>query len=369
MSSPSSRLVPRWLLVTTLIAIFLFLAQVFIPLPYVIERPGPVVNTLGDVQLAEGEVPMIQVEGAQTFPVSGELNLLTVTIVGNPDDPPGWIDLLAAAFDPSQDIVPMELFYPEGVTVDDRKKANQAEMTSSQDAATAASLNALEIDFSQTLSVGRISENGPAAGILQVDDELVAVNATPVSSYPELRSQIQANGAGTPATFSIVREGAAQDVLITPVGVDEDGRQVALIGVSVATTFEFPLDVNIQLERIGGPSAGLMFALGISDLLMPLDLAEGLSVSGTGTIDSEGNVGSIGGLAQKVFAAQRQASDVIFIPDGQCALVPPDAFSRIAVVPVATLTEAIDALALLQSGATVDALPGCSLGNSAATQR
>lgn len=369
MSSPSARLIPRWLLVTTLVAVFLFLAQVFIPFPYVIERPGPVVNTLGDVQLAEGDVPMIQVEGAQTYPVSGELNLLTVTIVGNPDDPPGWVDLLSAAVDPSQDIVPMEIFYPEGVSVDDRKQANQAEMTSSQDAATAASLNALGIDFSQTLSVGQVSEDGPAAGLLQLDDELVAVNGMPVSSYRELRSQIQANGAGTSATFSIVRDGVAQDVRITPVGVDEDGRQVALIGVAVATTFEFPLDVNIQLERIGGPSAGLMFALGISDLLIPLDLAAGLKVSGTGTIDSEGNVGSIGGLAQKVFAAERQTSDLIFIPADQCALVPPDALNRIAIVPVATLTEAIDALTLLQSGATTDALPGCTLGNSAASDR
>jgi PDZ domain-containing protein len=369
MSSPQSRIVPRWLLVTTLFVAVLYVAQVLIPLPYVIERPGPVANTLGDVQLADGEVPMIQIDGATTYPVSGELNLLTVTIVGNPDDSPGWLDLLAAAFDPAQDIVPMEFYYPEGVTAEDRKKANQAEMTSSQDAATAASLDALNIPYSQSLSVGQVSESGPASGVLETNDQLVAVNGAPVSSYRELRAAIMANGPGSAATFSIVRDGVAQEVQVTPVGVDEDGQQVALIGVSVATAFEFPIEVSIQVEKIGGPSAGLMFALGITDMLIPLDLAKGLTVSGTGTIDSEGNVGAIGGLPQKVFAAERALSDLMFIPADQCDLIPADAFSRVTIVPVETLNDAIDSLTLLQNGASLDALPECTLGNSAATDR
>lgn len=366
MASSDSRIVPRWLLVPTLIAAALFVAQVLIPLPYVIERPGPVANTLGDVELPEGSVPMIQVEGAETFPVTGELNLLTVTIVGNPESSPGWFELLAAALDPSQDIVPMEDIYPEGVTVDQRKEENQAEMTSSQDAATAAALDALGIPFTQTLAVAQVGEQGPAVGVLEPDDQLVAVNGTPVVSYASLRASIQLNGAGVPATISVIRDGQPRDLQVTPVGVEQDGEQVALIGVSIATTFDFPIEVDIQVDKIGGPSAGLMFALGITDKLTPLDFAEGLVVSGTGTIDADGTVGAIGGLSQKVFAAERAGSDVIFIPAGQCDLVPQAAFDRVAVVPVATLTEAIDTLTLLQDGAERDALPSCALGDSAA---
>lgn len=360
-----ARLVPRWLLIVVTVMVGLFLAQEFIPVPYVIERPGPVANTLGDVRLGDETVPMIQIEGTPSYPADGVLNLLTVSIVGNPEDNVNWFELLAAAIDPTQEIVPMELIFPSGQTTDERTAENQAQMTSSQDAATAAALGALDIPYEQTLSVANVSEQGPAFGVLEAGDVLLAVNGTPVESYSSLRASIEANGAGKAATFTVLRNGEQQDVRITPVSVEQqDGSSAVLIGVSVKTTFEFPFQVSIQVDQIGGPSAGLMFALGITDLLTTENLAKGLTVSGTGTIDASGTVGAIGGLPQKITAARRADSDLIFIPADQCSEVPKAEFDRVRIVPVATLSEAVGALTTLQGGASPSALPSCAFGSS-----
>jgi len=366
MPSAPARLIPRWLSVVTVVIVGLFLANVLIPVPYVVERPGPVANTLGNVEIDGETVPMISVDGAETYPVSGELNLLTVTIVGNPDNPPGWLDLFAAWVDPTQDILPMDAIFPDGQTVDERKEETQAEMTSSQDAATAAALSELGIPFTQSLSVAAVSEDGPAAGILKEGDVLIAVNETPVSSYRVLREAIESNGPDAPASFTIERDGSQQAVTIVPTSVtNEAGDQATLIGVSVLTEFVFPFEVNIQVDQIGGPSAGLMFALGITDVLTPDNFADGLVVSGTGTIDAEGQVGPIGGLPQKIYSAIRAKSDLIFIPAGQCDAVPADTLERVAVVPVATLRDARAALDDLQAGKGPAELDTCVLGNSA----
>lgn len=360
-----ARLVPRWLLIVVTVMVGLFLAQELIPVPYVIERPGPVANTLGDVRLGDETVPMIQIEGAPSYPADGVLNLLTVSIVGSPEDNVNWFELLAAAIDPTQEIVPMELIFPSGQTTDERTAENQAQMISSQDAATAAALGALDIPYEQTLSVANVSEQGPAFGVLEAGDVLLAVNGTPVESYSSLRASIEANGAGKAATFTVLRNGEQQDVRITPVSVEQqDGSSAVLIGVSVKTTFEFPFQVSIQVDQIGGPSAGLMFALGITDLLTTENLAKGLTVSGTGTIDASGTVGAIGGLPQKITAARRADSDLIFIPADQCSEVPKAEFDRVRIVPVATLSEAVGALTTLQGGASPSALPSCAFGSS-----
>lgn len=365
MANDRERLLPRWLVVSTIVVAGLFLAQALIPIPYVIERPGPVANTLGDVTLGEKSVPMIDVQGAQTYPTSGELNLLTVSILGNPDRPPGWFDMLAAAIDPTQEIVPMELIYPSGVTTEDRQKENQAEMTSSQDAATAAALSELGIAFTQTLTVGAVSAKGPANGVLKEGDVIVSVNGASITSYDLLRASIEANGAGTPATFSVVRDGSALDVSVTPVAVTEGDQSAVLIGVSVKTTFDFPFEVKVRVDQIGGPSAGLMFALGITDVLTPDNLADGRIISGTGTIDERGNVGAIGGLPQKVVSAERADSELMFIPADQCGEVPRGEFNKIRIVPVATLGDAITALQVLNGGTDATQLASCSVGNSA----
>lgn len=350
---------------TALVLALVGLAQALIPIPYVIERPGPVANTLGEVRLGDETKPMIAVEGAETYPVTGELNLLTVSILGSPAQSVSWLELFAAMIDPTQEIVPMEDIYPAGTTPEQRREENEAEMTSSQDLATAAALTELNIPFTQVLSVAEVSDEGPAVGIVQPGDVFVSVNGVPVDNYTRLRDLIAQNGDTAEATIVVLRDGVETALNVTPVRVTEGDNSAVLIGVSVKTDFDFPFDVSITVDEIGGPSAGLMFALGITDVLTPTDLTDGRIISGTGTIDAEGNVGAIGGLPQKVISAERADSELIFIPADQCAEIPPDEFERIRVVPVATLAEAVDALEILRSDRDSSLLNSCALGASA----
>lgn len=357
-------IIPRWLTVTTVILVALFLGASLITAPYVIERPGPVANTLGEITIGEKTVPMITIEDAETYPADGTLNLLTVSIVGNPEESPSLAELFAAMIDPTQEIVPMEQIYPPGLSTEDRKKANEREMTSSQDAAVAASLTTLGIPFEQTLSVAEVGDTSPAKGKLRKGDVFVAVNGEPVTSYASLRASITENGTSKPALISVLRAGVAQNFEVTPVSVTNGDETQIVIGVQVKTEFEFPFEVDIQVDRIGGPSAGLVFALGITDLLSGDNFSEGLVVSGTGTVDADGNVGAIGGLPQKVVSAQRAKSDVLLIPHDQCSEIPAGAFETLRVVPVETLDEAVDALNVIQSKSGGQ-VPSCIQGDSA----
>lgn len=365
MASQPARLVPRWLWISVLVVAIVGVAQSLIPIPYVIERPGPVVNTLGEVTIAGETTPMIEVDGAETYPVTGELNLLTVSIAGSPTQSVTFFELFAAMIDPTQEIVPMEEIYPSGLTPEERKEENEAEMTSSQDLATAAALTELGIPFGQTLSVAGVGEDGPSAGILREGDVFVSLNGEEITDYTRLRELIAENGDSKPADIVVIRDGETTTVQVTPVRVTEGGESTTLIGVGVQTEFEFPFQVSIQVDQIGGPSAGLMFALGITDLLTPENLTAGRIVSGTGTIDAEGNVGAIGGLPQKVIAAERANSALMFIPADQCAEIPSSQFDRIRIVPVATLSEAVDSLELLRENDDTSLLNSCTLGSSA----
>jgi PDZ domain-containing protein len=130
-----------------------------------------------------------------------------------------------------------------------------------------------------------------------------------------------------------------------------------MIGIFLLPDFDLPVDVDIQAGNIGGPSAGLMFALSIVDSLTPEDLTAGAIIAGTGAIDAEGNVGAIGGIRQKIVGALHRdegpAATVFLVPEGNFAearSAPVD--DEILLVPVRTLGEALDVLATLASGGT-----------------
>jgi PDZ domain-containing protein len=111
----------------------------------------------------------------------------------------------------------------------------------------------------------------------------------------ELREKLASNGVDEPVTVEIVRGGETLSLEMTP-RLSEGADPAPVLGVGIRVDFEFPFDVNIQLENIGGPSAGMMFALGIIDTLTPGPLTGGERIAGTGTITAEGVVGGIGGI-------------------------------------------------------------------------
>ncbi|MFV0435698.1 MAG: PDZ domain-containing protein [Leucobacter sp.] len=346
----------RVLVTIAVVAVVMLLAAV-IPSPYSIERPGPVVNTLGEVAIEGETMPVIGITGAEVHPVTGELNLLTVSIVGSPDHPLGWLSLVPALLDSSQRIAPVSEFYPDGVSEQDRTEANTVLMDSSQMRAAAAAFRALDQPVSVELEVVGVSEGGPADGELRDGDLLVSAGDEPLTDFAELRAAISASGAGEPLRLGIERDGVAKRVSVTPEIPEEGGEP--LLGVVVSSNYVLPAEVDINLSEIGGPSAGLVFSLAIYDKLTPEPLLNGLTVSGTGTIADTGEVGAIGGLAQKMWAAARADSDLFLMPLDNCADVPQQIPGDLTVAPVASLDEAITAVEAVSAGEQPEGLERC----------
>lgn len=354
---PRATVVGLWALSIALIAL---LVITFLPTSYVIQRPGPVYNTLGTASGADGtQVPLISVEGAETFETGGSLDLTTVQVVGNRERTPSWFELALAWMDSSRAVVPIDAVFPEGQTSDERNEQNATLMVDSQHEATAAALTELGYDVGSQVTVVSLVEDSPAEGALEPDDIILAADGEPLTDADELRAAIQA-GAGAPIELTIERDGVEQTVTVTPESRDIDGTETWLIGVTLIHAYDFPIDVTIQLDNVGGPSAGMMFALGIIDTLTPGELNGGKDVAGTGTIGADGAVGPIGGIRQKLYGARDAGADYFLAPAQNCAEVVGHVPSGLRVFETATLDDSLAALEAIASGEGLDDLPTCT---------
>jgi PDZ domain-containing protein len=344
------------------IALVVLLIITFLPTSYVIQRPGPVYNTLGTAESADGaEVPLISVEGAETFETDGALDLLTVQVVGNRERTPSWFELALAWFDPSKAVLPLDAVFPEGTTTEDRNAESAQMMVDSQQEATAAALTELGYDVGARISVHSILDDSAAEGVLEEADVIVAADGEPATDAAALRKIVNDAG-GAPVELLIDRDGEEQTVSITPKETEVDGEKTLLLGVNLITDYDFPIDVTIQLNNVGGPSAGMMFALGIIDTLTPEQLNGGQNVAGTGTITADGEVGPIGGIRQKLFGAKDAGAEWFLAPDANCDEVVGHVPDGLQVFAVETLDDALDALEAVRDGGDVDALPTCTAG-------
>lgn len=333
-----------------------------VPAPYVIEQPGPVYDTLGKVTITgEGEVPMIQIPDEQTYPTQGTLDMLTVTIRGNRENLPNWLEIATAYFDPSRAVVPVDAIYPTGVTVEQSNQQGQVDMANSQKEAIAAALTELGHDIPSSLDVVEATKNSPADGVLKAGDIILSVNGKTFPDVTGLRAEIAANGVDAPAVIQITRDGTPMTVEITPV-LSTGDNPAPVLGIIVGSQYQFPFDVQIQLDNVGGPSAGMMFALGIIDKLTPGELNGGQNVAGTGTISSTGEVGAIGGIRQKLYGAQEAGAKWFLAPESNCNEVTGHVPSGLTVFAVKTLDDALAALKAISSGGDTSALPTCTAG-------
>jgi PDZ domain-containing protein len=332
-----------------------------VPAPYVIEQPGPVYDTLGDVRIAGDEVPMIQIPMEETFPTEGALDMLTVSIRGNREDLPNWLEIAAAYFDPSRAVVPVDEVYPLGVTIEDSNEQGRVDMENSQKEAIAAALTNLGHEIPSTLNVVETQEGGPAEGVLLPGDVILTVNGKSFPDVTGLRAEIAANGIDRTADIVVERDGVEQTLRIEPV-MSEGEDPAPIVGIIVGSDYEFPFTVTIQLENVGGPSAGMMFALGIIDKLTPGALNGGENVAGTGTISSTGEVGPIGGIRQKLYGAQGAGADWFLAPTSNCDEVTGHIPAGLTVFAVDTLDEALTALAAIRSNGDTTGIPRCPAG-------
>ncbi|MFF2051303.1 PDZ domain-containing protein [Leifsonia sp. NPDC058194] len=356
---PSRRVVVGWVSVLAAFALTLVLALA--PAPFVIEIPGPVFNTLGtDQQVgtakSDDAKQLITIPGQTTYPTSGSLDLLTVSVVGNPDSRPNWFDIVTSWFQPSRAVLPIDSVFPPGTTTEQSNAENAALMVDSQQDAVAAALNEMGYDFPQAVVVKQLITGSPAAKALKEGDEITSVNGAAVKSVQGLRDAIAANGTDKQAQVGILRDGAASTVGITP--AESSGG--AVLGIGAGMDYTFPFEVKIQLDNVGGPSAGQMFALGIIDKLTPGELTGGKRIAGTGTIDNVGNIGAIGGIRQKMYAARDDGKAAYFLaPASNCDEVTGHIPAGLKVFAVKTLSDSLAVLKAVSSGGSTSGLPTC----------
>ncbi|MCR8671220.1 PDZ domain-containing protein [Agrococcus sp. HG114] len=325
------------------------LALTFVPSPYVVEVPGPTFDTLGATDAGE----LIAVQGAETYPTEGELRLLTVSLLGNPQRPLSWVDVAQAYVDPARGIIPMDAAFPPSVSVRESNEAGRIEMQNSQSAAVAAALLHLGEPVESDVRVAGVIDGSPADGLLEEDDRILRVNGDTAYDVYSIRASIAA--AEGPTTFEIERDGQPLTVEVTPA---TEGQQ-RIVGIYPANEFSFPFEVDIQLPNVGGPSAGMMFALGIIDELTPGAMTAGTRWAGTGTIAALGDVGPIGGIVQKMHGAVDAGATHFLAPEGNCAEVVGHVPEGLTVYSVATLDEALAAIETVAMQGDTSVLPTC----------
>jgi PDZ domain-containing protein len=311
------------------------------PLPYVVLRPGPTVNTLG----SDNGTEVIQLSGQAASPQStGQLRLTTVNVQSQVE----LAFAIGSWFSHKDAVVPYELIYPPDKSEKQVEQQNAQEWTDSQSSAVTVALT--KLGYPPLPYVKKVTKGAPAEGLLQAGDLVTTIDGAPVTSLGKLTELIRAKPAGTTLTVGYTRDGKPATARIVSradasdkaprLGIEIDGRQNA------------PFKVKIDLDKIGGPSAGLMFTLGIIDKIEPEDLTGGKIIAGTGTIDNDGKVGPIGGIPQKLNGAKAAGARLFLVPKDNCAEALRNTVPGLPMAEVATVDDALTALKTYTSGGT-----------------
>lgn len=308
-----------------------------VPTPYLLESPGPAVDLLGQ---RDGQ-DVLRVEGGRSVEGEGTLAMTTVMVGGPPLGTTSVLELGRALLDPAVDVVPREMMYPTGVSSEQVGAANTAAMSDSQQTAAAAALRELGRTVPQTLVVHQLVPGGPAEGVLQPGDEVLAAAGAPVEDLDAVRAAVGAAGPD-PVALTVRRDGAERELRVPVAAAPEGAPQPWQMGALIDAVFDVPVDVELTVPDIGGPSAGLMFALTVVERLTPGAMTGGARIAGTGTITGEGVVGPIGGIPQKVRGAAQAGATTFLAPTANCAELAGRVPEGLSVYAVDTLAQARD---------------------------
>lgn len=283
------------------------LAAAFVQVPYYLLSPGSVRSTEG----------LVTVEGAPTYESDGRIDFTTVSVKKATalQAVVGWLD-------PTVDVVEEDLILA-GQTQDENRARNLQEMADSKEIATAVALESLGYEVNEQGSgalIVNVATDVPAASVLARGDVVVAADGQPVELSSDLVDVIATKQPGEDVVLRVQRsEEVAEDVVVPLVARPDDPTR-AMLGVTLETfrlTYQFPFEVTIDSGAVGGPSAGLAFTLGVIDVLTPGSLTGGQQVATTGTIDSSGVVGPVGGVRQKTVAVRRAGASVFLVPGSE----------------------------------------------------
>ena len=307
--------------------------------PYVALGPGPTYDTLGEL----GGKTVVVIDGEQTYPTGGQLNMTTVSV----SDGMTLFDALGKWVSGRYAIVPREEIFPPTKTEEQVEQENARAFQDSETNAEAAALTYL--DYPTMVVVNSVVAEAPADGNLEPGDEIVAINGVEITSADQVREVLAGTKPGDPVDVRYQRGPTTGSVQVT-LAPHPDDEQRGFLGVSPANHPDVPFDITISLADVGGPSAGLMFALAIVDKLTPGELNGGDFVAGTGEIDSDGNVGPIGGIPFKMAAARDAGATVFLVPQDNCLEARQRAPAGLRLVKVDTLADAVTSLEALNAG-------------------
>ncbi|MDE3721068.1 PDZ/DHR/GLGF domain-containing protein [Nocardiopsis sp. N85] len=327
----------------------------YLPMPYLVAGPGITLDTVGRTD----EGPVIRIDGADHYEHEGSLSMVTVQYAGGPQRRLDFLTVVRAWLSPTEAVLPEELLFPAGRSPEEVSERQTVQMNDSQTSATAAALNQLGLGYDAIPVVGDTVEGMPADGLVEPGDVILAVDGEKVLTRSEgepgtvvgtalVVERVGSREPGEPVVLTLDRDGEEIEVEM----VSEPGEEgQAAVGVLISDEMDFPIEVDITVGDIGGPSAGMMFALGIMDRLSEEGLTGGASIAGSGTITSAGEIGGVSGIQQKMVSAQRAGAGYFFVAADSCSQVfESAAYGELEVVRVETLTDAVEALETIRTG-------------------
>ena len=310
---------------------------------YIALKPGPI----------EDAASLVDVRDVSSFASSGQLLLTTVAV----EEELGLTDWARAAISASVETVPRTVLFPSGADREEVSRQNAAMMVDSQLTATVAALRTAGYDVADEFVGARVQEllTSRAEEALEIGDVIVGVDGASTTDSAAVVEAVQRRAPGDTVTLT-VRHGAQDRDVEVELGAAPEDPQRPFLGVLLTSHLDLPVDITIDAGIIGGPSAGLMFALSILDLLDPEDLTGGAVIAGTGSLEADGTVGAVGGVRQKVVGAtevegDKRPASVFLVPRGNLEQVSDLAVGRdLLVVPVDTLDDALEAIGDVREG-------------------
>lgn len=336
------------LLISAVLVVVLGVVVWCVPVPYVVLSPGPTLNTLGTDDSGKD---IIVLKDHQARTTSGHLNLTTVS---EQSDRVTAGQALIGWIKHDEVVVPRSSIFPPGQSSQQVTQQNTEDFSESQDAATIAA--ACELGYPSGFGILDVDPTLGSAGKLRVGDQLVSIDGSPASSEATLTAVLKTKKVGQQVEVTVTRDSASQSYSVTLTAPSKAGDPPRL-GIVVGTGCLLPFEVDLGLNNeIGGPSAGLMFALGIMDKIGPTDITKGRFIAGTGEISTDGTVSPIGGIALKMIAARKAGATIFLAPADNCGDVRGNIPSGLDVVKVSSLHDAVQSLAELAEN---KAVPHC----------
>ncbi|PRW64786.1 YlbL family protein [Actinopolyspora mortivallis] len=336
-----------WTLLTSAFLVMVFgLVGAFVPVPYVALGPGPTHDTLGSYEGRE----VVRIEGTETFPTGGHLNMTTVSVT----DRLSVFNALGFWMSGNHALAPRELYFPPDKTEEQVERTNTRAFRSSQTAAETAALR--QLDYPTKLVAGQVLSGSPADGVIAPGDELLSARGESLSDPDSLVQALSDTEPGQTVSVEFRHEDEPPQRTEFELADHPDKPERGFLGIQPTLRPDVDFDIDIRLPDVGGPSAGLMFSLAVVDKLTPGELNGGKFVAGTGEISPTGQVGRIGGIGFKMIRAHQAGARYFLTPAGNCAAAESQAPEGLRLVKVSTLGDAVEALEDIAAGETP---PGC----------